>query len=295
MNTVVTAMLEIAYESAGPDDGPVVVLMHGFPYDVRCFDDVGAQLADRGLRVVVPYLRGFGPTRFRDPAANRSGQQAALGRDLLDLLDALSIDRAVVAGFDWGGRAACIAAAVSPDRISGLITTGGYNIQDIASANDPLAPAVESATWYTHYFLTERGRAGLERNREELCELLWRQWSPTWVGASEAFAATASSLHNPDFVDVVIHSYRHRRQAATGDDRYASLEAFLARRPPISVATIALDALADGLGPDDSSADSDLFVGEFEIRRLDGVGHNPPQEHPDAFVDAVLTITDATS
>ncbi len=285
-----TALLDIAYESAGPDDGPAVLLLHGFPYDVRCFDEVTAALADRGLRVVVPYLRGFGPTRFRDPATMRSGQQAALGTDVLDLLDALSIERAVVAGFDWGGRAACVAAVVAPERIAGLVTVGGYNIQDLSRADEPLPPAEESAAWYTHYFLSERGRAGLARHREELCELLWRQWSPTWEGAGAAFAATAPSLHNPDFVDVVIHSYRHRRRMADGDARYGALEALLATGPRITVATIALDALDDGLGADDSSLDRDRFVGDFEVRRLRGVGHNPPQERPDDFAAAVLDI-----
>ena len=289
-SVAITDVLEIGLENAGPRNGPVAVLLHGFPYDVRCYDGVADRLAAAGVRVIVPYLRGFGSTRFRSSTTMRSGQQAAIGQDLLDLLDAREIDRAVVGGFDWGGRAACIAAAVAPDRIAGLVTVGGYNIQDIARSGRPLPPAVESAAWYTHYFLSERGRLGLERHRDDLCELLWRQWSPTWDDVGAAFARSAASLANPDFVDVVIHSYRHRRQAADGDPSYAALEQFLADQPPINVPTIALDALADGLGPDDSEADREHFTARFEIRALEGVGHNPPQERPAAFADAVLTL-----
>jgi pimeloyl-ACP methyl ester carboxylesterase len=287
---VITDVLEIGLESAGPIDGPVAVLLHGFPYDVRCYDGVATKLAAAGVRVIAPYLRGFGPTRFRDSTTIRSGQQAALGRDMLDLLDALDIEQAVIGGFDWGGRAACIAAAIAPERIAGLVTVGGYNIQDIARSDQPIPPAMESAAWYTHYFMTERGRLGLELNRNELCELLWRQWSPTWNDASAAFPRTAPSLANPDFVDVVIHSYRHRRRTAAGDPRYVDLEHRLAGQPPIATPTISLDALADGLGADDSEQDRSHFTGGFEIRRLDGVGHNPPQERPEAFADAVLTL-----
>lgn len=290
--TVTTERLTIGYETAGPNNGPVAVLLHGFPYDVRCFDSVATHLAAQGVRVIAPYLRGFGTTRFRSPTTLRSGQQAALAQDLLDMLDALNIQRAIVGGFDWGGRAACIAAAVAPERIAGLVTVGGYNIQDIPNANCPSPPEFESAAWYTHYFMTERGKNGLERYRDELCKLLWTQWSPTWSDVESAFPLTAPSLANPDFVDVVIHSYRHRRQAAEGDPRYAGLESTLATRPKISVPTISLDALADGLGADDSEDDRALFTGRFEIRRLEGVGHNPPQERPGAFSDAVLALLD---
>jgi pimeloyl-ACP methyl ester carboxylesterase len=288
--TVSTPMLDIAYEAAGPADGPTAVLLHGFPYDVRCYDEVAAVLADAGMRVVAPYLRGFGPTRYRSSDVMRSGQQGALGQDLIDLLDALEIETAVVGGFDWGGRAACIAAALAPERVTGLVTVGGYNIQDIARSAEPAPPEAESAAWYTHYFLTERGRAGLERYTDELCGLLWRQWSPSWAGVAAAFAATAPSLHNPDFVATVIHSYRHRRAEAPGDPRYDLLEEALAATPAITVPTISLDALADGLGADDSSVDAALFTGGFDRRELPGVGHNPPQETPDAFARAVLDV-----
>lgn len=288
--TVSTPVLDIAYDAAGPADGPTAVLLHGFPYDVRCYDEVASVLADAGMRVVAPYLRGFGPTRYRSADIMRSGQQGALGQDLLDLLDALEIERAVVAGFDWGGRAACIAAAVAPERVTGLVTVGGYNIQDIARSAEPAPPEAESAAWYTHYFLTERGRAGLERYTDELCGLLWRQWSPTWANCAAAFAATSPSLHNSDFVTTVIHSYQHRRGAAAGDPRYDHLEKLLATTPAITVPTISLDALADGLGADDSSVDEPLFTGGFDRRELPGIGHNPPQEAPEAFARAVLDV-----
>jgi pimeloyl-ACP methyl ester carboxylesterase len=288
--TVATPVLEIACEAAGPPGGPAAVLLHGFPYDVRCYDAAAEILAREGVRVIAPYLRGYGPTRYRGPDILRSGQQGALGQDLLDLLDGLGIERAVVGGYDWGGRAACIAAALAPERVTGLVTAGGYNIQDIARSGEPRPPEAESAAWYTHYFLTERGRAGLARYTEELCALLWRQWSPTWTGADAAFPATAPSLRAPDFVDTVIHSYRHRRRLADGDPRYAAVEERLAARPSITVPAIALDALADGLGPDDSSADAALFTGRFDVRPLDGIGHNVPQEAPEAFARAVLDL-----
>jgi len=293
--TVSTPVLDIAYAAAGPADGPTAVLLHGFPYDVRCYDEVASILADAGMRVVAPYLRGFGQTRYRSADVMRSGQQGALGQDLLDLLDGLEIESAVVGGFDWGGRAACIAAAVAPERVTGLVTVGGYNIQDIARSAEPAPPEAESAAWYTHYFLTERGRAGLERYTDELCGLLWRQWSPTWADCAAAFAATSPSLHNPDFVATVIHSYQHRRGAAPGDPRYDHLEKLLATTPAITVPTISLDALADGLGADDSSVDEPLFTGGFVRHELPDIGHNPPQEAPETFARAVLDVAPAAT
>lgn len=294
-HVVSTPSLDIAYDAAGPSDGPTAVLLHGFPYDARCYDQVAPILARAGMRVVAPYLRGFGPTRYRNADITRSGQQAALGQDLLDLLDALEVERAVVGGFDWGGRAACISAAVAPERVVGLVTVGGYNIQNIARSDEPQAPEAESAAWYTHYFLTERGRAGLELYTDELCGLLWRQWSPLWTGCDAAFAASAPSLRNPDFVATVIHSYQHRRRAAPGDPRYDDLEKILATMPAITVPTISLDALADGLGADDSRGDEPLFTGGFDRRELPGIGHNPPQEHPTAFAQAVLDVAASTT
>src|SRR5262245_41089694 len=205
---VTTPVLHIGYESAGEPDGTPVILLHGFPYDVRTFDEVAPILTARGARVLAPYLRGFGRTSFRDDTAMRSGQQAALGQDLIDFMDAMTIGTAIVAGYDWGGRAACIVAAHAPERVLGLVTVSGYNIQDIAGAMEPADPESERTYWYQFYFHSERGRRGLDRNRDSLCELLWRTWSPKWSAASTAFPASAPSLHNPDFVDVVVHSYR---------------------------------------------------------------------------------------
>ena len=287
LRTAITEDLEVAYYDNGPEDGAVAVLLHGFPYDVLSFEAVVPLLAERGIRTITPYLRGYGPTRFRKATTFRSGQQAAIGQDLLDLIDTLELQRPVVAGYDWGGRAACIAAAVRPQGIAGLVTVGGYAIQDIAASVEPAAPLDEYRDWYQWYFNTDRGRAGLQANRDELCRLLWQLWSPEWAEADHAFTFSSPSLHNPDFVDVAVHSYRHRHRAAVGDDRFNELEAFLATSPPISVPTISLDALADGFGPDDSERDRQHFAGPFEIRRLPGIGHNLPQEAPRAFANAI--------
>jgi pimeloyl-ACP methyl ester carboxylesterase len=290
VQTITTPELEIAYLEGGPDDGPISILVHGFPYDVHSFDEVAAILNARGIRTIVPHVRGYGPTRFLDEATPRSGQQAAIGQDLLDLIDGLGIERAVVGGFDWGSRAASIAAAIRPERIAGLVIVGGYPIQDIAASGRPAAPHDEYADWYQYYFLTARGRAGLTQNRDDLCRLLWQLWSPEWPEAAAAFERSRASLANPDFVEVVLNSYRHRHAAVPGLPRYAATEAFLATQPPISVPTIALDALADGFGPDDSEPDRPRFTSEFEVRRVPGVGHNLPQEAPQAFADAVTDL-----
>ncbi|SFI57735.1 Pimeloyl-ACP methyl ester carboxylesterase [Amycolatopsis sacchari] len=288
--SVRTPVLDVAYEYTGEPGGVPVVLLHGFPYDVRAFDDAAAVLADRGAFVLAPYLRGFGPTRFRDATTPRSGQQAALAQDLLDFLDALGLDDAVLAGYDWGGRAACLVAALRPGRARGLVTVDGYNVQDIAASGEPAPPDVERTFWYQYYFHSERGRRGLECNREELCELLWRTWSPTWAGASGAFPASAPSLHNPDFVDVVIHSYRHRYGLAEGDPRYQELEDLIAARPPIPVPTVVLESGADGVGGPLDPQEREHFTGAYEHRLLPGIGHNAPQEAPEAFADAVLSL-----
>ncbi|MGW2371088.1 MULTISPECIES: alpha/beta fold hydrolase [Kitasatospora] len=289
-----TPVLEIAYHRTGErrrrTDAPVI-LLHGFPYDVRAYDDVTRLLAEAGREVLVPYLRGFGPTRFRAEATLRSGQQAALGEDLTDFMDALGIERAVVAGYDWGGRAACVVAATSPERIHGLVTAGGYTIQNIAGATEPAAPEAEHNFWYQYYFHSERGRRGLERNREELCGLLWRLWSPTWAAAEEAFAASAPSLHNPDFVEVSIHSYRHRYGLVDGDPRYQALEDRLAAQPPIEVPTVVLVGGANGVIAPADQQGTERFTGPCELRTLPGVGHNVPQEAPEAFAEAVLSLS----
>ncbi|MCI2415819.1 alpha/beta hydrolase [Saccharopolyspora sp. K220] len=287
---VATPVLDIAYESAGETDATPVILLHGFPYDVRAFDEVAPILATAGAFVLAPYLRGFGPTRFRDDATIRSGQQAALAEDLLDFMDALDIETAVLAGYDWGGRAACIAAALWPGRVRGLVTVDGYNIQNLAYAGEPVAPEWERTYWYQYYFHSERGRRGLDRNRDELCELLWRTWSPKWAGATANFPASAPSLHNPDFVDVVIHSYRHRYGLVAGDPRYQQLEDRVAQQPPITVPTVVIESGADGVGGPSAAEDRDCFTGPYDHRFLPGVGHNVPQEAPEDFANAVASL-----
>ncbi|MFI7546871.1 alpha/beta fold hydrolase [Actinoplanes sp. NPDC049599] len=290
MPTAVTPILEIGYLSAGDPAGVPVVLLHGFPYDVRSYEAVTPLLAEAGARVIVPYLRGYGPTRFRSADTMRSGQQAALGQDLIELMDALGVNRAVVGGYDWGGRAACVTAALHPERVLGLVTAEGYLVQDLARALEPGSPQAEKANWYQHYFQTESGRIGLARDREALCGLLWRDWSPTWRDAEPAFRRSAPSLHNPDFVEVAIHSYRHRRLTAPGDPAYDAAEARLAAAPPIAAPTVVLSPADDGFGPTDPQADRAKFTGPFEGRVLPGVGHNPPQEDPAAFAEAVRWV-----
>ncbi len=291
LERVRTPVLEIAYEHERRPDGTPVVLLHGYPYDVRAFDEVVAILSGSGLRSIVPYLRGYGPTRFLSPETQRSGEQAAIGQDLLDLLDALNIPQAVLAGFDWGARAACIVAAVWPQRVRGLVTCAGYQIQDIARAKEPASPVQERRFWYQYYFHTERGRNGLARNRYDLGRLLWKLWSPTWEFDEETYRRSAVSFDNDDFVEVVIHSYRHRMGNAAGDPRHGALEARLATLPKIAVPTIALHGAVDDVNPPRGSEQHDrYFTGPYERRVLANVGHNPPQEAPAAFAQAVLDL-----
>ncbi len=279
--TVRTDVLEVAYEEHGPADGAAVILLHGFPYDVRAFDEVAPALAGDGCRVLVPYLRGYGPTRFLSPATPRSGEQAALGHDLRRMMDALGIERAALAGYDWGGRAACIVAALWPERVRCLVSCTGYNIQNIAVSAEPASAAAEHRFWYQYYFHTERGRAGLTKNRRDICRLLWKLWSPEWSFDDATFERTAPSFDNPDFVDVVIQSYRHRYAYAKGDPSLEPLEAQLARQPKISVPTINLHGGHDGVGPaPKSDHQSGQFTGPYERRILPGIGHNVPQEAP---------------
>lgn len=285
-----TSTLEIGYEEYGAPEGMPVVLLHGFPYDVRAYDEVGRLLAAEGARVVVPYLRGYGPTRFLDDATPRSGQQAALAQDLVDLMDALGIDRAIVAGYDWGGRAATIVAALAPDRVVGLVTVDGYNVHRVERSGNPIAPREERAMWYVYYFQSERGRRGLEANRDELCQPLWREWSPNWAEADRAFELSRGSLHNPDFVDVVIHSYRVRHGLVPGDPRYEQWERLLGDQPPVRVPSVILVPQADGLGTSDYKSELPLFVGGVNVVELPGVGHNAPHEAPEAFAKAVLQL-----
>ncbi len=284
-------VLEIAYVEFGPKDGAPVFLMHGFPYDIYAYAEVAPLLAAAGCRVIVPYLRGFGPTRFLNPDTPRSGEQAALGADLLALMDALEIPQAVLAGYDWGGRAACVVAALWPERCSGLVSFNSYNIQNIARAMMPDAPESEHMLWYQYYFHSERGRAGLQKDRRAVTRLLWKQWSPTWNFSPETFERSAAAFDNPDFVDVVIQSYRHRFALAAGDPAYLDIEARLAAQPPITVPTITFDGADDGVRvPSPASAHAANFTGPRSHRVMPGVGHNMPQEVPEVFAAAVLEL-----
>jgi len=284
-------VLNIAYYEEGPATGPAVILLHGFPYDINCYVDVAPQLAAQGCRVIVPYLRGFSETRFRDAATLRSGEQAALGADVIALIDALGIRRAVFAGLNWGGRGASVAAALWPDRCRGLATVNSYLIQDISRAMVPIAPEDEAALWYEYYFQIERGRAGLAANRRGIARILWEEWSPDWDFDDATFERAAAAHDNPDFVDVVIHSYRHRFGLADGDPHYAELQRRLAALPAITVPAITLDGDADGVLPaSDGSASVAKFSGRRVHRVVPGAGHNVPQEKPEAFAAAVMEL-----
>lgn len=290
-HSIRAGVLEVAYHEAGPADGPPVVLMHGFPYDIHAFADVAPMLAARGCRVIVPYMRGYGGTRFLDAATPRSGEQAAFGADLLALLDALAIPRAVLAGYDWGGRACCVVAALWPQRCAGLVSLNSYNIQNIARAMEPDAPENERSLWYQYYFHSERGHAGLEKDRRGIARLLWRTWSPTWRFDDATFERSAPAFDNPDFVDVVIHSYRHRFGLVPGDAAYADIEARLARQPAIGVPSITFDGEDDGVRPPaDAAQHASRFAGPRSHRIVPGAGHNLPQEKPQLFADAVMEL-----
>jgi len=284
-------VLSVAYIETGPSNGPPVLLLHGFPYDVHAYDEVTPFLVSAGCRVITPYLRGYGPTRFLSASTPRSGQQAVLAHDLLAFMDTLTIAGAVLAGNDWGGRAACIVAALWPERAAGLVSGGGYNIQDIPGSIKPQTPENELRCWYQYYFHSERGRAGLAQNRRDFCRLLWRLWSPAWDFDEEAYTRTAGSFDNPDFVEVVIHSYRHRFALVPGDPALEETEHSLSQQPKISVPTIVLDGDADGVAPLGGSVHHDrFFTGRYERRVIPGVGHNLPQEAPRDFAEAVLSL-----
>ncbi|KAJ6584803.1 Alpha/Beta hydrolase protein [Mycena capillaripes] len=291
LKTAKTAILEIAYYEHGPLTGWPVVLTHGFPYDIHVYDEVVPMLTAHGARVIVPYLRGYGPTRFLSPSTMRSGEQAALGSDLIALLDALGIERAILAGFDWGGLASCVASALWPERVVGLVSYAGYDIVDRshAATTQAVAPSLECTMWYQHLFQSERGRDCLTRNRRELCRILWQQWSPTWAFSDALFEETAKSFDNPDFVDVVIHCYRHVFGNESGDPALEQLEEKLATKPKITVPTITLDGTVDPLKPGGTAAHAVMFTGRHE-RRVEDVGHAFPPEAPAAFADAVLTV-----
>jgi pimeloyl-ACP methyl ester carboxylesterase len=291
MAKIQAGVLEVAVELYGDADGWPVVLLHGFPYDTRCYDGVAPILAAAGAHVVVPYLRGYGPTRFVDAATPRSGQQGALASDLRELIGAMGLAAPVVAGFDWGGRAACLVAALWPDRVRGLVTVSGYNVQNIPAAASPAPPEVERMLWYQYYLHGDRGRSGLDAHRREFTRLLWHEWSPGWRFTDNEFAATTASFDNPDFVDVVVHSYRHRYGLVPGAPAYQAIEDEIAAQPTISPPTVVIDPQDDPLVPGDPprAAHEAHFPALLDVRSVPA-GHNVPQEAPEAFADAVLHV-----
>jgi len=283
--------LNVGYAEAGPADGPAVILLHGWPYDIYSFADVTPALAAAGYRVIVPFLRGYGTTRFLSNDTLRNGQQAALAVDVIALMDALSIERAILAGFDWGGRSADVVAALWPDRCQALVSVSGYLISSQAAGAAPLPPAAEHAWWYQFYFATERGQAGYAKNRGEFSKLIWRLASPEWVFDDATFDRSAAALDNPDHVAIVIHNYRWRISLAEGDPQYDELEARLATAPAIAVPTITLEGDANGAPHADASTYAGKFTGRYEHRVIGGgVGHNLPQEAPQAFAQAIADV-----
>ena len=294
--SIQTPVLNIGFEETGSPSGFPIILLHGFPDDVRAWDDVATPLAAAGHRVLVPYLRGYGATRFRDAAALRMAEQAAIGQDVIDFADALGLDRFAVAGYDWGGRAAAIAAALFPTRVRGVLLAGGYTIQDVFSPPRPAAPQAEAASWYQWYFNTERGRLGLTANRRPLCKLLWQTWSPTWHFSDATYDRTAVSFDNPDFVDCVIHSYRHRNLNAPGDPRFEAMERRLAARPRIEVPAVVLYGADDIVrpAPEASPAEIALYTRLIARRVVPGAGHFLPREKPAAVSSAMAELLTAT-
>ena len=292
MKHISTDTLDIGYLELGPANGPPVILLHGFPYDAHAYDDAAERLAAAGRRCIVPFLRGYGPTRFLRPETFRSGQQAAFGADLKAMMDALGLKRAVLAGYDWGGRAACVVAALSPERVAGLVTCGtAYNLQSLATATKPIEAQAERRHWYWFYLNSERGEAALRDDRRAFCEALWRDFSPTWKFDGETYARTAASFDNPDFVAVVLHSYRVRIGAAPGDPALEAIEQQLAREPKITVPTIALAGADDGVDPPSPRGKVEPhFTNLKRYTVLPRIGHNLPQEAPTALADAVLEL-----
>ncbi len=295
LKTILTDTLEIAYEEGGQADGQPVILLHGFPDDPRAWDNVVGPLTADGFRTIVPYLRGFGPTRFLHADTLRSGQQAALAYDLNGLIDGLKLQPSILAGYDWGARAACTVTALWSTKVIGLVSIGGYNIENIADDRQPASAQQEYRGWYQWYFQTERGKAGLEQNRRGICRLLWELWCPNWKFNDTIFANTARSFDSPDFVDIVIHSYRHRYGAAVGDPSLEAIEQQLAAQPRINVPTIVLHGAGDGVHPLGlSESQEKLFSARYERRVIPTAGHLFPREAPDAVIAAVRELASYT-
>lgn len=289
---VQTPMLNIGYEEHGDASGFPIILLHGFPYDIRSFDGVIAPLVEAGHRVIVPYLRGYGPTSFLDPDAPRMAEQAAIGQDVVDLAAALGINRMALAGFDWGLRAGCITSILHPEMVAGFVAMGGYSVQNTVQKEQPAPAFREARMWYQWYFNTEQGRVGLEENRRDIIRYLWETWAPTWDYTDEAFNLSAPSFDNPDFVDIVLHSYRHRHMNAPGEDRFIEVELNLAKGPPVTVPSIVLRGADSGLGApsQDPSADERNFTQLVARRIVSGAGHDLPVQRPDAVSAALLEL-----
>jgi pimeloyl-ACP methyl ester carboxylesterase len=292
-HTVQTAALDIGYEEHGDAAGAAIILLHGFPYDVRSFDGVVAPLVAAGHRVLVPWLRGYGPTRIRDSSAPRMAEQAALAQDVLDFADALKLERFAMAGFDWGNRAACIVSILAPERVIGQVSIGGYTVQNTLARGAPMAARQAAQFWYMWYFNTEQGAAALQANRHELIRYLWDTWSPEWQYTDASYARSAPSFDNPDFVGVVLHSYRHRLVNAPGEQRFVEMERRLAEQPPVEVPAIVLAPAATGLGgrpSPDATGDRRRFTKLLARRIVEGAGHDLPAHRPDAVAEALLEL-----
>jgi len=293
-----TPVLDVGYHESGDPTGFPVILLHGFPDDAHAYDGVAPVLAKAGHRALAVYLRGYGPTRFLDAAAPRTAEQAAIGQDVLDVADALRLQRFAVCGYDWGGRAACIAAALHPDRVRAAVLIGGYSIQNTVTPGLPAPPPAIRNSWYQWYFNTEVGREGLKQNRRALCRFMWETWSPTWRFSDEMYDLTAASFDNPDFVDCVIHSYRHRNFNAPGEPRFLDVERRLATRPKVEVPTVVLHGGDDGFGrpaPDATPAERELFPKLVARRLVQGAGHFVPHEKPEPVASALLEVLSASS
>nr|WP_193571109.1 alpha/beta hydrolase [Diaminobutyricibacter tongyongensis] len=283
--------MDVGYAETGPADGSAALLLHGWPYDIHSFAAVAPLLAAQGFRVIIPYLRGFGTTRFLSDETPRNGQQSVVAVDAVALMDALQLDRAIVAGFDWGARTADIVAALWPQRCAGLVSVSGYLIGNQAAGRQPLPPAAELQWWYQFYFATERGRAGYDAHRRDFAKLIWQTASPHWAFDDATFERSAESFDNPDHVAIVIHNYRWRLGLVQGEPQYDELEARLAEAPAISVPTITLEGDANGAPHPEPSAYANKFTGTYDHRTINGgIGHNLPQEAPDAFVAAILDV-----
>ena len=298
LKSVCTNVLDIAYHESGNAEGFPVILLHGFPDDAHAYDNVAPTLAKAGYRPIAVYLRGFGPTTFLDASAPRMAEQAALAQDVIDLADALKLRRFAVCGYDWGGRAACIVAALHPDRVRAAVLIGGYTIQDTVTPGPPAAPVAVKKGWFQWYFNTDVGRQGLAQNRRALCKFMWQDWSPTWHFSDELYDRTAPSFDTPDFVDCVVHSYRHRNFNAPGEARFIEMERQLAKRPKIEVPSVVLFGGDSGFGrpaSDTTPAERADFTNLVARRIVEGAGHFIPREKPETVASAVLEVLHASS